>query len=163
MLKGTTKNSLTHEVDKISRKSDNPSIIYIYTLKFFQIDTTNILFICGGAFAGLDKVISKEGSALGFGADVRENDERNIGDIFKVEPEDLLKFGLILSLWETPVIATLEDLDVKSLVSILTNQNALIKQYQRLFEMENIELSFTSERFQQSQKKQFKEKQEQGD
>ena len=118
--------------------------------EFLQVDTTNILFICGGAFAGLDKVISKrgKGSALGFGADVRENDERNIGDIFKeVEPEDLLKFGLIPEfVGRLPVIATLEDLDVKSLVSILTKpKNALIKQYQRLFEMENIELSFTSE------------------
>ena len=117
--------------------------------EFLQVDTTNILFICGGAFAGLDKVISKrgKGSALGFGADVRENDERNIGDIFKeVEPEDLLKFGLIPEfVGRLPVLATLEDLDVESLVSILTKpKNALIKQYQRLFEMENIEpVSYT--------------------
>jgi ATP-dependent Clp protease ATP-binding subunit ClpX len=115
--------------------------------EFLQVDTTNILFICGGAFAGLDKIISARGekTSIGFGATVRSVDERRIGDVFReLEPEDLLKFGLIPEfVGRLPVIATLEDLDVDALVQILTEpKNALVKQYQRLFDMESVELSF---------------------
>ena len=114
------------------------------------MDTTNILFICGGAFAGLDKIIAQrgKGSAMGFGADVRDNDDRGVGELFKeLEPEDLLKFGLIPEfVGRLPVIATLEDLDEDALVTILTQpKNALIKQYQKLFELEETDLSFTDE------------------
>ena len=115
-----------------------------------QVDTTNILFICGGAFAGLDKIIAQrgKGSAMGFGADVRDDDERGVGEIFKdLEPEDLLKFGLIPEfVGRLPVLATLEDLDQDALVTILTQpKNALVKQYQRLFELEDTKLSFTDD------------------
>ncbi len=118
--------------------------------EFLQVDTTNILFICGGAFAGLDKIISArgQGTSIGFGADVRSPDDRGIGEVLaEVEPEDLLKFGLIPEfVGRLPVLATLRDLDEDALVTILTEpKNALVKQYQRLFEMESVGLTFNED------------------
>jgi ATP-dependent Clp protease ATP-binding subunit ClpX len=126
--------------------------------EFLQVDTTNILFICGGAFAGLDKLIDSrgKGSSIGFGAKVKSYKEQPLSQIMKMlEPEDLIKYGLIPEfIGRMPIIATLDDLDEKSLVKILNEpKNSLIKQYQRLFEFEDVELEFKTEAIQEIAKK----------
>ena len=118
--------------------------------EFLQVDTTNILFICGGAFAGLDKIISSrgDGASIGFGAEVKDAEDRKTGEVLReTEPEDLQKFGLIPEfIGRLPVIATLEDLEEDALIAILTQpKNALLKQYQRLFNMEDVKLTFTED------------------
>jgi ATP-dependent Clp protease ATP-binding subunit ClpX len=118
--------------------------------EFLQVDTTNILFVCGGAFAGLERIIAQrgKGSGIGFGAEVKSPEDRRTGEVLRaLEPEDLLKFGLIPEfVGRLPVVATLDDLDEPALIQILTEpKNALIKQYQRLFELEGVKLTVAEE------------------